>query len=515
MNTMKHFLLPILLAVCAPVYCQFNDDFTDGDYTKNPRWEGTYSNFAINPYKQLQTKANAAAMSYLSTVCRVNRNAEWSFWARIACTPSSYNYMRIYITSTTQDPTAGSGLYVQIGGANRNITLYQQYKDDRQLLIENTERAALLSSTDNEVRVRILLDEKGELSLYSCVDGVDNDYVQEGSCYVGSTIESEYFSILVCNSKQTGNGYYIDDIRVTGEVVEVDDVTSQGDLVINEIMFDPADGGQEFIEIYNRDSVAAVLDGVQLTTRGREGAFLAANKFPSFARAAAHDYAVLCKDAEELVSFYGTERDDNIWSCSWSRKLPNSGATLYLLRVDRETKDTTILDSVGYSPRWHHVLLDETRGVSLERIHPNLPSNEASSWHSASKDCGYSTPGAQNSQYRSIDAGEQESVRRYAWAEEESFSPNGDGWRDVCLIHYLLPSDGYAVTMNVFTPRGSVIANPYRNAVVSAEGVLVWNGRLTNDRVGEVGIYIIVCEFLNLSTGKSLKERFPVVIADR
>lgn len=512
---MRHFLLPLLLAVCTPVYCQFIDDFTDGDYTNNPRWEGTYSHFAINPYKQLQTKANDAATSYLSTVCRVNANAEWAFWARIACTPSAYNYMRIYITSTTQDPAEGSGLYVQIGGANKNITLYQQYEDDRQLLIENKQRVQSLAGTDNKVRVRISLDEKGVLSLYSCVVGVDEDYVLEGSCYVGKSVKSEYFSVLVCNSKLMGNCYYLDDIAVTGEVIDTEDVTSMGNLVINEIMYDPAEGGQEFIEVYNRDSVAAILDGVQLTTRNADGDFLSANKFPSFARLEAHDYAVLCSDAEDFISFYETERDDNIWTCSWSRKLSNSGATLYLLLVDRVTKDTTILDSVGYSPKWHHVLLEETKGVSLERIHPCLPSNDASSWHSASKDCGYATPGAQNSQYRAIDGGEEAVARRYAWVEEESFSPNGDGWRDVCLIHYLLPSDGYAVNMRVFTPRGTLIAYPYRNAIVSTEGVLVWNGRLTNDRVGEVGIYIIVCEFLNLSTGKSLKERFPVVISDR
>ncbi len=512
---MRHFLLPLLLAVCTPVYCQFIDDFTDGDYTNNPRWEGTYSHFAINPYKQLQTKANDAATSYLSTVCRVNANAEWAFWARIACTPSAYNYMRIYITSTTQAPAECSGLYVQIGGANKNITLYQQYEDDKQLLIENKQRVQSLAATDNKVRVRISLDEKGVLSLYSCVVGVDEDYVLEGSCYVGKSVKSEYFSVLVCNSKLMGNCYYLDDIVVTGEVIDTEDVTSMGNLVINEIMYDPAEGGQEFIEVYNRDSVAAILDGVQLTTRNADGDFLSANKFPSFARIEAHDYAVLCSDAEDFISFYETERDDNIWPCSWSRKLSNSGATLYLLRVDRVTKDTTILDSVGYSPKWHHVLLEETKGVSLERIHPCLPSNDASSWHSASKDCGYATPGAQNSQYRAIDGGEEAVARRYAWAEEENFSPNGDGWRDVCLIHYLLPSDGYAVNMRVFTPRGTLIANPYRNAIVSTEGVLVWNGRLTNDRVGEVGIYIIVCEFLNLSTGKSLKERFPVVISDR
>ena len=515
-HTMKKFCLLILLAVCTSLYGQFTEQFTDGDYTNDPQWVGQYENFAINPWKQLQTKANGAATSYLSTRCKVNSQAEWSFWCRIACEPSSYNYIRIYIASTTENPAQGDGLYVQAGGADKNIALYQQHGDVRRLLIVNNERKQILSNEDNKVQVKVSIDEKGEICLYSKVIGTDTDYTLEGKCFLGKIGRTEWFSILVRNTKQTGDCYYADDIIAEGEIDDSTETeTADGDLVINEIMFDPSEGGQEYIEIYNKDSLAADLSQIGLTTKNQDGEFLAPNKFPSFSSIEANDYAVLCKDADSLIHFHQIEYTDNILSCNWSRKLSNNGTTIYLIRATERKDSVIVLDSVSYSPKWHHPLLDETKGVSLERINPNLPSNEPTSWHSASKDRGYATPGEQNSQYRDISNIGNTDTKQYVWLEQESFSPNGDGIEDVCLIHYLLPTEGYTITLRIFTPRGVLVTYPYKNSIASTEGVLIWDGTLTNNHVGEVGIYVIQCEFINPSTGKTIRERFPVVIADR
>lgn len=512
---MKRLLIPLLFAVCVPIYAQFIEDFSDSNYTANPLWEGTYSNFAINPYLQLQTKAAESATSYLSTASKAQTNAEWSFWCRIASEPTQNNYFRFYLISDTQDPTQGNGIYVQVGGSNKNITLYMQAGDNRQLLIENEQRKQILAHTDNKVFIRISTDEKGLFSLYSRVLNTDDDYVLEGTYILcRNNIRCNYFSILVRNTMQTGQDYYVDDIIVSGDSADIIEVpTSQGDLIINEIMFDPADNGQEYVEIYNRDTALADLSDIVLTTRNEDGEFRTPNKFPASSAIYPNDYAVLCKNATDLIAFHNIENADNIYSCSWSRRLSNTGATLYLLRI--EDSDTTILDSVSYSPRWHHLLLDSTKGVSLERINPYLESNDASSWHSASKDQDYATPGKENSQYRDINNDEENTTRHHAWLEEDSFTPNGDGWKDVCLIYYQLPTEGYVANVRIFTPRGSLIAYPHKNATVSTEGALVWNGTLTNNRIAEVGIYVIVCEFTNPTTGKSIKERFPVVIADR
>ncbi len=61
-----------------------------------------------------------------------------------------------------------------------------------------------------------------------------------------------------------------------------------------------------------------------------------------------------------------------------------------------------IADEVNYSADWHFKLIDNTEGVSLERIDPDGPSQNALNWHSAASTAGYGTPGYKNSQFKNL-----------------------------------------------------------------------------------------------------------------
>lgn len=67
-----------------------------------------------------------------------------------------------------------------------------------------------------------------------------------------------------------------------------------------------------------------------------------------------------------------------------------------------------ILDRLVYLPTWHFPLLQNTKGVSLERIDFNRNTQDATNWHSASENCGYGTPTKQNSQFNAGGEGEDE-----------------------------------------------------------------------------------------------------------
>jgi len=43
----------------------------------------------------------------------------------------------------------------------------------------------------------------------------------------------------------------------------------------------------------------------------------------------------------------------------------------------------------------HYSLLKGNEGISLEKIRPDLPSDESMNWHSASESVGWGTPGAE------------------------------------------------------------------------------------------------------------------------
>ena len=515
-STWHHRTLCFLLVcfVSLQAMGQFADDFSDGDYTRNPEWVGDYSVFAVNSWQQLQTKAIGAAESFLSTLCRVNHDAVWRFWCRITTSPTAYNYLRFYLTSTTENPLLGEGWYVQIGGTNKNITLRRQTSGNQQVLIENGLRKKLLVSSDNRIEIEVQLSSENGFVLRSRVEGIDDDFVEEGRIRIGRVGKSGYCGIVVNNTAQTGACYYVDNISVAGTVKEEDDTEEpeHETLLLNEIMFDPAEGGQEYIEIYNPTDQEQSLAYVGITTLNNEGTFSNVNVFPHTATVLPYGYAVLCKDAANLILYHNITGSSDIFSCGWGKKLNNSGATLCLM--SNRSGDWIVLDSVHYLPQWHHPLLLDTKGVALERIHPDLPTAEQTTWHSASKESGYATPGSQNSQYRDVFADEMEKSD-YVYLQQSSFSPNGDGFEDQCLIHYEMPANGFVANIRVFTPTGVLLYALPQNGLLELSGTLVWDGRNLRGSVADMGVYVLMCEFTNALTGQILRKKLPVVVSAR
>lgn len=517
MSKTKHsrLLSLVLTLLCAgQTMAQFTEDFTDGDYLTNPTWIGTYQNFAINPWQQLQTKAATTARSYLSTPCQVNKSAVWRFWCRLAVSPTAYNNLCFYLMSTTEDPSVGDGWLVQVGGSNKNITLRRQKAGKQTVLIEHTDRKKLLLADDNRIEVEVVLSATGEFVLRSKVTGVDADWVEEGRARVGNVGKSNYCSILVKNTKETGTCYYVDNIAVSGEIATEEDWQPAAEqlLLLNELMFAPLADGQEYVEIYNPTGELQYLANIGVTTLNDKGEYMSVNSFPTNATIEPYGYAVLCRYADSLALYHNIPFSSNIFSCSWGKQLPNTGATLCL--VSNASGEWKALDSVVYSPDWHHPLLTDTKGVALERIHPDLPGNEAASWHSASKESGYATPGFLNSQYRDIYADEMEK-KDHVYLLQKSFSPDGDGYEDVCLIGYDVPANGFVANVRIYTPTGVLVTALPQNELLELSGVIAWDGRNQRGGAVEIGVYVLLCELTNATTGQILRAKLPIVVSAR
>src|SRR6185503_13450410 len=83
---------------------QLQDDFSDGDFTNNPAWNGDASQFLVNTSGQLQLNGPASGTSSLSTPLNLSSldSVEWTFFIRLSFSPSSNNYARVYLTSDQQ-----------------------------------------------------------------------------------------------------------------------------------------------------------------------------------------------------------------------------------------------------------------------------------------------------------------------------------------------------------------------------------------------------------------------------
>ena len=154
----------------------------------------------------------------------------------------------------------------------------------------------------------------------------------------------------------------------------------QTTVVINEIMFAPAQGQAEWIELYNSTPQAIDLRSWVLhdATSSRPVITESSLWIPP------NEFLIIAKDSSILDDF-----PDPAMRLFVMTKLPslnNSGDDITLA-----LPDSTVIDFVPYKSAW-----GGTSGNSLERIDPFFSSSDQSNW-SGSQDSAKATPGRKNS----------------------------------------------------------------------------------------------------------------------
>src|ERR1035437_458636 len=208
--------LSLFFVFFVPFICfgQVNETFSDGNFTDNPTWTGTTSNFVVNAAFQLQSQSKAASTSFLFTTSEAFENASWECSVKITYNPSAYNYACIYLASDKNDITSGcNGYYVEIGGTNDEISLYVQEGTKKTNIIKG--KAKRTDSNPVDVRIKVTRDASGNFVLSDKLS-TDSDFVQEGTVQNNVVKGSTYFGLLFTNTSTTGKDYYFDDILVTG-----------------------------------------------------------------------------------------------------------------------------------------------------------------------------------------------------------------------------------------------------------------------------------------------------------
>jgi hypothetical protein len=117
---LKHYFLVPLLFFFGSVHSQINEDFTDGDFTNNPIWVGTNTDFIVNTLEQLQVNNTLGDTSYLTTPHSLTTldNKEWRCLIKQSFSPSSSNYGRVFLSADNSNLTlVQNGYYLQFGEA--------------------------------------------------------------------------------------------------------------------------------------------------------------------------------------------------------------------------------------------------------------------------------------------------------------------------------------------------------------------------------------------------------------
>lgn len=285
--------------------------------------------------------------------------------------------------------------------------------------------------------------------------------------------------------------------------------TAIGDVVFNELLFEPAENIPEYFEIYNRSPKILDLTKLYFGTRKTDGTLNTLNYFPNKLLLLPHQYLAVTTNSEAVRSFYSAPDTALIANVEKWSALNNESGTLVLANQAGDT----IFDEVSYNVKWHHPLVKITKGVSLEKINPALPSNDSKSWHSAASEVHYGTPGYKNSQF--LDLSTDNKTKKWVWIEPEVFTPDNDGTNDLCTIHYQIDTNGYSANVIIFNAVGVKIKQLASNVLLSTEGFLTWDGSTDRGKNVNPGIYVLYFEMMNAETGVKKTEKLPIAVSAR
>ncbi|NNF35989.1 MAG: lamin tail domain-containing protein [Saprospiraceae bacterium] len=270
----------------------------------------------------------------------------------------------------------------------------------------------------------------------------------------------------------------------------------EGDLIINEILFDPYPGEGDFVEIYNKSNKLIALLGLEIHNDDREEFRVIDDPLIMMPES----YMALTSLPENVSLRYQTP-DEAIIEPQSLPAFNNDNGNITLRYLGQE------LDEFNYDEDLHSVIINDTEGVSLERISPDLGSEDRNNWTSGQAVNQFATPGYRNGALiEAMDGTQVVSLR------ESHFSPNGDAHMDYAILDYNLDKAGYLATIEIFNDSGQRIKKLSSNVSLDTNGFIQWDGITDEGKIGRIGVYIIMVELFH-PDGDTYQERLAVVLS--
>ncbi|MCA1744337.1 MAG: lamin tail domain-containing protein [Bacteroidales bacterium] len=257
------------------------------------------------------------------------------------------------------------------------------------------------------------------------------------------------------------------------------------EVVINELLFDPPEGGADFVELYNRSDKHLDLSGLYVSRSNEAG--IPETLVPVSGEKRAlfpGDYLVLTGDKDWLMKTFIVPEERAVLLLAGMPNYVNAGGTVVL-----SDHKATVIDALSYSEAMHYQLLSTTKGVSLERIDAHAETQQVYNWHSASADEGYATPGRKNSQSLSPSVVLPDD---FIHLEPDVFSPNQDGTDDLLRIHYVFEKPGYSCSVTIYNRAGQPVRYLVNNELAGTSGFYTWDGLNEQNARCATGIYVVL-----------------------
>ena len=272
-------------------------------------------------------------------------------------------------------------------------------------------------------------------------------------------------------------------------VFAIPEVPGTGEVLINEVLFNPYSQGSDFVEIYNYSNSVFDLSKL-LFGNWNEMTNSFDNTMPILDESflfGPGEYVVISEDIEFLRENYVIKNAKALVESNAVPSMPDDEGSIAVVTSDLKT----VCDYFEYSDDMQLQVLQSDEGVSLERISFSKSTQDKDNWHSGAEGVGFATPGYENSMvYQGLTKGK-------VFLDPKVFSPNQDGYHDILSINYSFAQSGNVVKLSVWNSGGVLVRELLGNTNVGQGGFFTWDGTDDNSQLVNSGIYIIVLECFN------------------
>lgn len=281
----------------------------------------------------------------------------------------------------------------------------------------------------------------------------------------------------------------------------------RGDVLISEVLFNPREGGVDFVEIYNYSSKTIDVRDLMIGSVDRERRV--SNVIPLTATRTLFypgTYLVLTTRPDLIQAHYPDVPQNSLMAVDRLPAFSNHEGTVILLSrwPSGSGDDYRVLDSLHYAATMHSPFLNNVKGISLERQDFGTPADVPGNFRSAALSVGGATPGFANSAALPDEVGIQ--------LKSRIVTPDQDGLNDDLELHYALPLQNLMATIRIYDIRGRVVRTLMQHMSIPSRGIWKWDGMTDQRQPVRESLYTVYIELYN-SQGfrKDFRKSFVIV----
>lgn len=370
----------------------------------------------------------------------------------------------------------------------------------------------VISPTTLEIQFNEPLDSTLSVNpvFYSINNGVGNPQsivlsspdLQKMTLNLATSLDSMQTYQLIVNGARDCSGNIVQDTLT----ILIPRVARPGDIIINEILFNPYTNGSDYVEIYNNSDKAIDLKNWKITEldMDKDSVYNVKTITDQSRILLPQQYFCMSADIDFIKARYKVKNPNALFKMSTFPTYDDSKGGCAII-----SNQGLWIDTLRYYKDWHVPTLVSQDGVALERLSFSERTNSKDNWHSAASTAGFGTPGYENSQRVLVNENEGISLL------PKVFSPDNDGRDDFLQIHYNF-NEPTTLRIYIFDAQGRLVRKLKENELVGTEpSFFIWDGTNEEGEKCRMGIYIVWAETSDGQNGKHKKYKLVCVLANK